>query len=155
MSSLVGSDGDARDARGKPKLRPYSAVCLTVCVENGLVVAALPVPDETQRYAQTIHKALANGPIGANPTKCERLIYQAAALGGPLRKFPKLILTDNVGKDINIWANVAEAYVQGCFDHGVPVMIPVGAARKSAADRHRTLRHAGSAQCGDQLVPSA
>ena len=128
VSSLIGADSDAPNARGKPKLKPYSAVCLTICAENGLVVAAPVVPDETQEWVQTALKALAGGPIGAHASKCAHLVYDVVAFGGPLRKFPRLLITDNVGKDMNIWPRVASAYVQGCLEHGVPVMIPEAAS---------------------------
>jgi hypothetical protein len=126
-SSLVGADYEAPNAVSKAKLKAYAAVCLTICVEHGLVVAALIVPDERQIWAQTALTALANGPIGAHPSKCEQVIYKAAAFGGPLRNFPRLLITDNIGKDINIWPRVAEAYVQGGIENGVPILVPEGA----------------------------
>ena len=125
-SSLIGADSDALNARGKPKSKSYGGVCLTICAENNLVLAAPVVPDETQEWIQTALKALAGGPIGAHPSKCAELVYKLVAFGGPLQKFPRPIITDNVGKDFNIWPRVAEAYVRGCLTHGVDVMIPEG-----------------------------
>lgn len=129
-ASLVGADSDAPNARGKAKLKSYSSVCLTVCVEHGLVVAAALVPDERQVWAQATLTALANGELPNDSSKAMQRVHRAAAVGGPLRQFPRLLLTDNIGKDINLWARVAQAYVAGCLKHDVVVMIPQGALRR-------------------------
>ena len=125
-SSLVGADHSALSKSGKPKAKSYSAVCLTICVEHGLAVAAPIVPDEQQIWSQVALLGLAHAQLHEHASRGERLIYNITAFGGPLRMFPRLLISDNIGKDINLWSRVARAYVIGCLEHDVPIMIPEG-----------------------------
>jgi hypothetical protein len=107
----------------------FEASVLTVCVEEGYIVAAVPVPNDGHELICTVMAALYRGGLPADfiDDAYHALVYEMVTLGGPLGSFPVLIATDHVAKHVNLWERCAAGIVQGCLEHGVRIPIPVGA----------------------------
>lgn len=123
--SLVGAAADARTVTGKRKMTPFSASVLTVSVENGFIVATVIVPNDGQEHAVAAIEALYGGP--PREGLLHEMIHAIVRPGGHLHNFPKVICTDFVSRDLNLWQRAAHRVVQGCVEHGVDIRIPTGA----------------------------
>ena len=122
--SLVGAATDAHTVTGKPKMTHFSARVLTISAEHGFIVGTVMVPNEGQEHAVAAVEALYGGPQRDGPL--HELIHANLRLGGHLQKFPKVICTDFVSRDLDFRQRAAERVTEGSLENGAAIRTPSG-----------------------------
>lgn len=107
------------------KLVGVHAAMTTVTVENGLMVAAVMVPNDGQEWQCAILRSLHGVEPLFEPWHAD--IHAIVSLGGPLGKYPRDICTDHVTRDAHLWDKVAFDITVECLQHDIEILIPEGA----------------------------
>jgi hypothetical protein len=127
-ASLSGALAGVKTSHGRAKTLSLKASVATLTAEDGVVLAAVLTPSDKHDTAMACIASVygADLPEEIADNDYLQMIAKKVRDGGNLGRCPRVISTDNVGKDFNIWQACAHPVVEACKRWSIPVLVPEG-----------------------------